>query len=294
MIVVCGEALVDLVPVGKTLAPRPGGSSANVAVTLGRLGHQVSLLTRLSGDRFGRQLRVHLTESGVDLTDAVAAPENTTLAVVDLDTAGDAGYTFYLDGVRWKFTDFPVVLPAGAPLHVSGSLALALPVMGDAIEQLLRREQGHRLISFDPNPRPLLFTDIAAARTRLDTWVGLADIVKVSSEDLSWAAPGRTVPQVAADWRALGATIVIITRGADGVYALGPHGEIDLPANPVTLVDTVGVGDAFTGGLLSSLPPEGLPALTTPTLTIALRQAQHIAAITCSRPGADPPWRHEL
>jgi fructokinase len=300
VIVVCGEALVDLVPSGKALVPQPGGSAANVAVALGRLGQDVSLLTRLSGDRFGRQLRVHLTESQVDLTDAVSARENTTLAVVDLDTAGDAVYTFYLDGEHWRADDFPATLPAGAPLHVSGSLALALPAMGDAIEALLRREHGSRVISFDPNPRPLLTPDVAAFRKRLDAWLTLADIVKVSAEDLGWAAPGQSIEQAAQDWRARGAALVVITRGGDGVYALGPHGPCDLPANPVDLVDTVGAGDSFTAGFLASLPPDRVahPAhladLDSPTLTEALRYAQRVAAVTCSRPGADPPWLREL
>lgn len=300
MIVVCGEALVDLVPSGKALVPQPGGSAANVAVALGRLGQDVSLLTRLSGDRFGRQLRVHMTESRVRLEDAVAARENTTLAVVDLDTAGDAVYTFYIDGEHWRAGDFPDVLPDGAPLHVSGSLALALPAMGDAIEALLRREHGRRVVSFDPNPRPLLTPDVAAFRRRLEAWLGLAHIVKVSAEDLGWAAPGESVAEAAEEWRAKGATLVVITRGGEGVYALGPHGVVDLPANPVKLVDTVGAGDSFTAGFLSALPaellatPERLADLDKDTLTAALQYAQRVAAVTCSRPGADPPWAREL
>jgi fructokinase len=300
VIVVCGEALVDLVPAGKALVPQPGGSAANVAVALGRLGRDVSLLTRLSGDRFGRQLRVHMAESGVGLGDAVAARENTALAVVDLDAAGDAVYTFYIDGEHWRADDFPAVLPDGAPLHVSGSLALAMPAMGDAIEALLRREHGRRVISFDPNPRPLLTPDVAAFRRRLEAWLGLADIVKVSAEDLGWAAPGESVVDAAEEWRGKGASLVVVTRGGDGVYALGPHGAVDLPANPVELVDTVGAGDSFTAGFLASLPEEVVSApgrladLDMGTLTEALQYAQRVAAVTCSRPGADPPWAREL
>jgi fructokinase len=309
MIVVCGEALVDLVPTdnavvpqagGSALIPQPGGSAANVAVALGRLGVDVSLLTRLSEDRFGRLLRAHLAESRVDLSAAVSAKEHTTLAVVDLDDHGDAVYTFYVDGAGWSASEFPSALAPGAALHVSGSLAIALPAMGDAIEALLRRERGQRVISFDPNPRPTLTADIPAARARLDAWLGLADIVKVSAEDLAWAAPGESVEEVARHWRERGAALVVITRGGDGVYALGPSGPCALPANPVVLVDTVGAGDSFMAGLVAALErsgnltPAGLAGLGRTELADSLRYAQRVAAITCARPGADPPWQHEL
>jgi fructokinase len=305
MIVVCGEALVDLIrsAAGESYLPRPGGSAANVAVALGRLGEDVTLLARLSKDRFGELLREHLRRSLVRLDDAVDAGEHTTLAMADLLPGGDATYTFYIDGCadgRWKAAELPATLPAGAALHVSGSLALAVPTMGDALESLIRRERRHRVISLDPNPRPTISPDPDSVRARLSTWLPLADIVKIGTEDLEWAVPGQPYELVARQWRLRGSALVVITRGGEGVYALGPDGPVDLPANPVELVDTVGAGDAFMAGLLAALAQadlltrERLATLRTAELSEALRFAQRVAAYTCSRPGADPPWLEEL
>lgn len=304
MIVVCGEALVDLVPRpgdGLHLA-RPGGSPANVAVGLGRLGVDVCLLTRLSDDHFGQLIRRHLVGSGVGLSLAVSTPDRCTVALVRLAPSGDAAYDFFIDGGAddgWRPAELPAALPAGT-LHVSCALALARPSMGDTIESLLGRERGRRLISLDPNPRPALSPDPAAVRASLARWVGLADLVRASEEDLAWMHPGQALGHVARHWRGLGPALVVVTRGPDGVYALGPAGEIELAAPPVEPVDTVGAGDAFTAGLLAALQraghltPPGLRSLPAGTLAEALGYAQRIAALTCTRVGADPPWRHEI
>jgi fructokinase len=311
MIVVCGEALVDLVPVGGVFLARPGGSPANVAVGLGRLGHDVGLLTRLSTDHFGQLIRGHLVESHVDLSLAAATPDRTTVAMVTLSPDGSAAYTFGIEGGAddgWRADQLPAALPEGAALHVSGALALAVPTMGAAIGALLARESGRRVITLDPNPRPALGADRTVL---LEQWLPLADVVKVSEEDLEWICPGETVVEVAQRWRrradrrsassrAAGPALVVVTRGADGVYALGPAGEVDLPAVRVDLVDTVGAGDAFMAGLLAALTEagllsrEGLRDLRTEDLTTALGYAQRVAAFTCNRLGADPPWRSDL
>ncbi len=305
MFVICGEALIDLVPSpeGGTYNARAGGSPANVAVGLGRLGTQVSLIARLADDPFGRLLRAHLSDSDVDLTMAIPAAQPSTLGVVSLDARGNAEYAFYIDGAAdggWQVADLPADLPDGATMHVSGSLALSVPSMGDALEALLRREQGRRVLAFDPNVRPILARDEAALRARLDRWLGLVDIVKVSSDDLRWIAPEEAVEDLAATWRGLGPTLVVVTRGDQGVYALGPDGPVNLPAAPVEVVDTVGAGDAFMSGLLTALDGGGhlsrsyLTELRTAGLTAALDFAQRVAAVTCQRVGADPPWRSEL
>lgn len=305
MIVVCGEALIDLVPVGPDgpYAARPGGSPANVAVGLGRLGVPVALLCRLSADALGRRLAAHVAAAHVDTTWALPAPEPTTLAVVTLDPGGDAEYAFYVDGAAdggWCTEDLPADLPEGAALHVSGSLALAVPSMGDALEALLTRERGRRVLALDPNVRPRLVRDEVALRARLDRWLGLVDVVKISEDDLAWVAPGEPVEQVAARWRAGGPALVVVTRGPDGVHAAGPAGTVDLPGRSVAVADTVGAGDAFMSGLLCALDEGGaldaaaLAALPAEALRAALAFAQEVAAETCRRVGADPPWRAEL
>jgi fructokinase len=303
MIVVCGEALIDLVPAGGAFHAHPGGSPANVAVGLGRLGVDVSLLARLAGDQFGRLLRDHLSASKVGLDLIARSAEPTTLAVVSLGAADAAVYDFYIEGCAdggWSVGGLPADLPAGAALHFSGSLALPVESMAAAFEALLLRERPRRVITFDPNVRPLLIRDPDAIRVRLTRWLGLADIVKVSAEDLGWVAPGRPVEAVAREWREMGPSVVVVTRGGEGVHAVGPAGAVDLPAEPIKIVDTVGAGDSFMSGLLAALHDANrlhrprLTTLTTAELTAALSYAARVAAITCGRAGADPPWRHEL
>lgn len=302
-VVVCGEALIDLVPLpgGEGYAARPGGSPANVAVGLGRLGVPVRLLSRLAADPFGRLLRDHVTASGVDTTGVLDAAEPTTLAVVTLDPDGKAEYAFYVDGAAdggWRAADLPAALPPGAALHVSGSLALAVPSMGDTVEALLQRERGSRLLALDPNVRPRLARDEADLRARLDRWLGLVDLVKVSEDDLAWVSPGVPVEEVARAWCRRGPSLVVVTRGEHGVHALGADGPVDLPGLPVEVADTVGAGDSFMSGLLAALADADLlgdlAGLSSEALTDALRFAVRVAAVTCTRPGADPPRRDEL
>jgi len=305
MIVVCGEALIDLVPApgGLGYLARPGGSPANVATALGRLGVPTSLLARLSDDHFGRLIRRHLVESHVDLSLAVDVPERSTVAMVDLTPHRDAGYTFFIEGGAddgWC-ADGLAALPAGADaLHISGSLALAVATMGEAVEALLIRERGRRVISFDPNPRPALTPDVGALRPRIEAWLRHTDLVKASAEDLAWTLPGESVVDIAARWRSAGPALVVVTKGGDGVYALGPAGAVDLPGMPADLVDTVGAGDAFTAGLLAALAGaellsrERLDTLSREDLVTCLDRAQRVAALTCARAGADPPWLAEL
>lgn len=305
MIVVCGEALIDLVPLpsGAGYAARPGGSPANVAVGLGRLGVPVALLSRLAADPFGRLLAAHVESAHVDTGSVIASDEPSTLAVVTLDDEGKAEYAFYVEGAAdggWRTEDLPASLPEGAAVHVSGSLALAVPSMGETLEALLLRERGSRLLALDPNVRPRLARDEAALRARLDRWVGLVDVLKVSEDDLDWISPGVTAAAAAERWLARGPKLVVVTRGGDGVHAHGPAGPLDLPGLPVDVVDTVGAGDAFMAGLLADLHDAGLltvdgvAALGAAELERALAFAQQVAAETCRRAGADPPWRTEL
>jgi fructokinase len=309
MIVVCGEALIDLVPDidrpgdDQRYLARPGGSPTNVAVGLGRLGVDVRLVTRLAGDHFGRLLRDHLAGSNVDLRWAVSAPEPSTLAVVSLDAAGLAEYAFYVTGAAdggWTGADLPPNLPEGAALHVSGSLALGLPSMGDTFEVLLEREHGQRVVTLDPNVRPPIDGDDDGLRSRLDRWLGLVDVVKVSADDLAWLAPDEPVTAVAARWLERGPSLVVVTLGPKGALAVGRAGSAELPGVALTVADTVGAGDAFMSGLLAAfhtaglLSRDGLATVDTAAVTGALTFAQRVATITCTRVGADPPWRHEL
>src|SRR5262249_4225745 len=148
----------------------------------------------------------------------VATPDRTTVAMVTLSPDGSAAYTFGIEGGAddgWRADELPPTLPVGAALHVSGALALAVEGMGAAISALLARESGRRVITLDPNPRPALGADRAVL---LEQWLPRANVVKVSEEDLAWICPGETVAEVARRWHEAGPTLVVVTRGADGVY----------------------------------------------------------------------------
>ncbi len=238
----------------------------------------------------------------MDLSLAVGAPQPSTVAMVNVDEAGTADYTFFVEGCAddaWSPADLPSRLPDGA-LHLSGAFALVRPGLRTTVDTLLTREAGRRLISLDPNPRPGLTPDVATLRTTLADWVARADLVKVSEEDLAFVYPGEPAIEVARRWRQLGPTLVVVTRGADGAWATGPTGERSWPAEPVAVRDTVGAGDAFTAGLLAALhrsgqlTPAGLATLDPPAVDAAIQLARHVAAITCTRTGADPPWAADL
>ena len=306
-VVVAGEALVDLVPdAAGHLRPLPGGSPLNVAVGLGRLGLPTGYLGPLSRDAFGDLLAARLAEAGATavLPDRCAAP--TTLAMVHLDPAGVAAYSFYLDGtsaVGLTAADVAALPDAvtAAPLHVSlGAIALGSPGTGAVLAGLLAAAGRRRFTSLDPNVRPAVIPDLGAARDAMEAAVATVDLVKVSDEDLGVLHPGVDPLSVAARWAADG-TLVVVTRGAAGAVALRGDGILAEARSPrVEVVDTVGAGDAFTAGLLAALDAGGLLDRGTlaradgATVAVALRTAARVAALTCTRPGADPPHRDEL
>jgi fructokinase len=318
-VVVAGEALVDLVPRGEALLPSPGGSPYNVALGLGRLGVPTAYLGPLSQDGFGRLLVDHLEAAGVglDLAPRVTAP--TTLAVVHLDADQRrhrdadqrrhrdadqrASYNFYLaaTSAAAQTTDRLPALPAGAALHVSfGAIGVTHEPAGTALLHLLRREAGRRLTSLDPNVRISALDDLERCRDRLTRAVAVTDVVKVSDDDLALLFPDESTETIAARWADTGPALVVVTRGPDGAVGFGRTGRIEVPGRPVAVVDTVGAGDAFTAGLLAHLDDVGLAsrraldAADRRTVTAALERAVHVAALACTRTGADPPTAAEL
>ena len=302
MFVVVGEALVDLVGQrgGRTFAAHPGGSPANVALGLARLGVPVTLTTRLGRDAFGHMITSHLEASGV-IVDAGPDPRgDTSLAIATL-AAGVASYDFRIE---WDVAALPPLPIETRCLH-TGSLATVLPPGDVAVIDLVRRERerGRVTISYDPNVRPALLGDAERARPGMEALVAQSDVVKVSDEDLRWLYPGERDEDVARRWLATGPILVVVTRGGEGVYAVTRGLEVRRPVVPVDMVDTVGAGDSFTSGLLDGLHRADLiggerrDAMATTdesTLTSILDRAALVAAITCSRPGADPPTLSEL
>ena len=302
MFIVVGEALVDLVGQrgGRTLAAHPGGSPANVALGLGRLGVPVTLKTRLGRDSFGEMIRGHLEASGVRVDGGRDEGVSTSLAIATL-AAGIASYDFRIE---WDIGDLSPLPVETRCLH-TGSLATALAPGKDSVVDLVQREheRGRVTISYDPNVRPALLGEPARARPDVERLVSLSDVVKVSDEDLRWLYPDRSDEEVARDWLALGPALVVVTRGGAGVYAVAANVELRRHAVPIDLVDTVEAGDSFTSGLLDGLHRadlvgaarhDALAGIDRATLESVVEEAALIAAITCSRPGADPPSRPEL
>jgi fructokinase len=300
-VVVTGEALVDLVLLRDgTLAAHPGGGPYNVARTLGRLEQPVAYLGRVSTDGFGARLRAELEGDGVALGAVVATDAPTTLALAEVDEAGAASYGFYVAGTSapgLTLAAATAVLPERPAALYLGTLGLVLEPLASTLEALVGRVGPHALVALDPNCRPSVIDDGAAYRARLDRLLARADVVKASEEDLAWLAPGVD-PVVAA--RALLAqegAAAFVTLGGDGALVVTAREAIEVAAPAVDVVDTIGAGDAFMGALLAALRERGIgraELVRVDALVAAARFACRVAAVTCTRPGAQPPWRSEL
>jgi fructokinase len=297
---VVGEALVDIVvsPDG-TAAEHVGGSPANVALGLARLGHPVELATHIGLDPHGVRVREHLERDGVRLSEGSTVAERTSTATARVDAAGVATYDFDL---TW---DLPDELGPGGASHLHmGSIGTALPPGSDQVRRVVGLARAGATISYDPNLRPVLLGDADHERAGIEQLVALSDLVKASDEDVSWLYPGDTVDEVLARWAGLGPSMAVVTLGADGARALVGGEFVAVPSRPVAIVDTVGAGDSFMAALISGLldaellgGPEGRLALAdaaAPAVRPALDRAVLVAAVTCSRAGADPPYRREL
>ena len=292
-VAVIGEALIDLGD-----HPLPGGSPLNVAVGLVRLAQPVRLFARLSSDSYGGLLRAHA--AGVDLTAAVDTDEPSTVATVRLDAGGSASYEFTLGAdFGWTDAELAPLLSTDAQIVHFGSLASWLPPGAQAIDRAVvaRRTAGTSLITYDPNVRPALQPDVASARAAVERSVSHAHVVKASAEDVAYLYQVADPAVVAERWQQLGARLVVITRGARGPVAFTARGVIERAPHPVEVVDTVGAGDAFMAGLLDALLRRGATdaqALDAVDLAGVLDDAALVAALTCSRAGADPPTRAEV
>jgi len=326
MLCVLGELVVDLIPVPEAgagpegTAPqyvaRPGGNALNVAVAAGRLGAPVRLLARLGTGPLAPNLRRHAELAGVDLGGFVEATEPVSLAVVGLAPDGSADYGFHVLGAAdWQWTDdeLAAVLPeTTAILHV-GSISSWTAPGAAAIAALVDRlhADGSALISVDPNIRPMLAegpvggtlgNSPEVVRARLDRLVARADIVKLSAEDLAWLEPDtRDLDAAARSWADRGPALVLLTDGGEPLRLARPGRPVLHWTIPrVDVVDTVGAGDSLAAGLLTGLLAAGvtdraaLAGLPDKELLRLVDDAALVAALNCTRVGADPPTRAEL
>ncbi|MFE2535766.1 carbohydrate kinase [Streptomyces sp. NPDC059371] len=300
MIVVAGEALIDLVPQGSGalagLLPRPGGGPYNTAVALGRLGSPTAFCSRVSHDAFGESLLDGLVNAGVDVSSVQRGGEPTTLAVATIGADGSAAYSFYVEGTADRLFAAPDQLPDGARAVSFGTCSLVLEPGASAYEELMRTAAAQDVFTaLDPNIRAGLIPDPDAYRARFESWLPSVSLLKLSEDDARWL--GGT-PR---EWLAAGPAAVVITRGGDGLTAFTRDGVVhSVPGEPVDVVDTIGAGDTVNAALLhglaarDALSPAALTELGTRGWTELLRFAARAAAVTCSRAGAEPPYAREL
>jgi fructokinase len=282
-----------------------------VAVGVSRLGVAARMLARIAEDPLGQRLRDHLGNNGVQLDHVVTATEQTSLAMVMVGADGGPTYDFRVAGTadwQWTAAELANALDPGpsgpvVALH-SGSLALTTPPGDAALRALMARAAETATVSYDPNCRPALMGKAADVLAGVHELLAVADVVKVSLEDLAWLMPGFTPDEILEDWLGRGPALVAITLGGDGVTAGTSTGlRTRRPGVPVTVIDTVGAGDTISAALLAGLHRRrllgasarlALHKITHTTLDALLDEAMLAAAITCSRRGADPPTFEDL
>jgi fructokinase len=297
-VLVVGEALVDIVKRrdGST-ETFPGGSAANVAVALARLGRDAGFVTSYADDEHGRLIADHLAASGVRLeTDPHVIPR-TSSALATLQADGSARYTFDID---WRIG---AVVVSDPPLAVHAcSLGAVLTPGCDDVRALMARLRSTSTTSYDVNMRPSVTGVGPPIASTVEATVALSDIVKASDEDLEALYPGESEDDAAARLLALGPAAVVVTRGAEGAVWYSGTLRVSDPGVPVQVADTIGAGDTFGAAMLDELGTRGvlggggdaIASLARDDVAGVLAFATRAAAVTVSRPGADPPYRSEL
>jgi fructokinase len=308
MILCCGEALIDFVPLPdvKGYVPCPGGSVFNIAVGLGRLVSPVGFFCKVSTDFFGDQLLDYLGENGVDTALCPRSDDPTTLAFVSLAGEGEEPrFMFYANDSadRLLAVDELPDLPDGVKVLHFGSISLILEPGATALETLMHREsRTGRIISLDPNVRSGLIQNRKAYRQRFENWVSLVDIIKLSRADFDFLYPKRDFEEVIVEWFMKGISLCIVTLGGDGSIGYTASGSTAYAPTPqVEIADTVGAGDTFLAATLSYLDQRGyldqrekVRSLPAAELADCLAYAARAAAINCSRQGANPPYKYEM
>ncbi len=302
MIVIGGEALVDLVDDGGSRRAVAGGGPFNTAIAFGRLDVPVVFLGAISRDDYGHMLAGQLIEAGVDTSLVRWSDAPTPRALVQRLRDGKNEYRFDLSGtalVDLTPEQLPLLSDDAWAIHV-GTLALAVDPPAAAYEALVDREAGRRRIILDPNVRPAVFGDVDTYRRRFERLSELADLVKLSEDDAAWIYPGLTAERVLKLILGFGPRIVAVTRGEQGAIAGSGEAIVDIAGIPVAVVDTVGAGDSFGAALIAALIDEGAFGLDAtrlpdePVLARAVSYAVAASAITCTRTGATPPSRAEI
>jgi fructokinase len=295
---VCGEVLIDLIPDGSgERVPHVGGGPANTAKALARLGHEVYFIDGISSDKYGQMSRQELLDDEVKLDLALNSDKPTCLAIVSLNESGGASYEFEIDGTAtFDFSASWLPDPSRfkpSVLHI-GTLVTVIQPGADVLYDWAMQVAEFAPIVFDPNVRSVVMNDRDMYLAAVERWVAISSVVKVSDDDLAWLYPGQQYADVAKRWINDGAALVVVTRGADGLVGFTADGAVEVPGVKVEVADTVGAGDTVGAIVVEAMIEKGILNLTGDTLKAVLNRAAIAAGITCSRKGAQPPYKHEL
>jgi fructokinase len=297
---VCGEVLIDLIPVAPGSSerlPHVGGGPANTAKALARLGRDVYFIDGISTDDYGVAARKELLDDEVKLDLALTSDKPTCLAIVSLDANNSASYEFKIEGTATF--DFSLDwLPDPSRyqpkvLHI-GTLVTIIEPSASVLYDWALQVAEFAPIVFDPNIRPSVMGDRDRYEAAVEKWAAISSVIKVSDDDLAWLFPGMSVEEVATRWVRDGAALVVVTRGSKGLIGFTADGAIEVPGVKIEVADTVGAGDTVGAIIVEQMVEQGILALTGDILKSVLERAAKAAAITCSRPGANPPYLREL
>ena len=314
MIVVIGEALIDMIQNQSEpdkFTAVPGGANANVAFALSRREHPHKFLGRISNDLFGKQIRKHLADNGVDLELCISADEQTTLAFASIDEQGVADYSFYVNQTAdwmWQREELPSLASLEAIESKAiqyGCLTMAMAPGNAVIEQWLSELFDSEMItlSHDVNVRPALGHDPTEERERVEKLNRISTIIKASDADIEWLYPETDLDDVASEWLGGLTRLVVITKGADGAVVYRGQDRLELPGLVIDLEDTVGAGDTFMANFLVELenleglgdqPLKRIERLDVEDIERAAKIAVVASAIACERAGAQPPTQREI
>jgi fructokinase len=295
---ICGEVLIDLIPddIGERV-PHVGGGPANTAKALARLGHEVYFIDGISSDKYGQMSRKELLDDEVKLDLALNSDKPTCLAIVSLSESGGASYEFEIDGTAtFDFSASWLPDPSRykpSVLHI-GTLVTVIQPAADVLYDWAMQVAEFAPIVFDPNVRSVVMNDRDKYLAAVERWVAISSVVKVSDDDLAWLYPGQQFADVAKRWINDGAALVVVTRGADGLVGFTADASVEVPGVKVDVADTVGAGDTVGAIVVEAMIEKGILNLTGDTLKAVLNLAAVAAGITCSRKGAQPPYKHEL
>ena len=295
---VCGEVLIDLIPGAEGVrVPHVGGGPANTAKALARLGHDVQFIDGISTDEYGVSARKELLDDEVKLDLALTSDKPTCLAIITLDANGGASYEFKIDGTATFDFDLKWMPDPSRfkpqVLHI-GTLVTVIQPGADVLYDWAMQVAEFAPIVFDPNIRPTVMGDRDLYEAAVEKWAALSSVIKVSDDDMAWLYPGQKYEDVAQRWLNDGAALVVVTRGSNGIVGFTADGSVEVDGAKITVADTVGAGDTVGAIIVEAMIEKGIMALTGDVLKATLHRAAVAAGITCSRKGAQPPYKHEL